>query len=291
MFGPLLLYRFAHGVESVPPWRPLSALIAASLICQLLGNVVFQWSLGVVGMALTVPLALGTMIISGAVMGRIFLLEPVTLRMAISMHFLIAAIFVLSLGAGDASRSVSHGPVPPSFWLVAAGVTAACLSGVAYALLGVVIRYSVTERMSIPMTMVTVTLTGLLALGVFSLARVGVAGMLATVPRDFWMMMLAGFFNAVAFLALTKSLQLIPVVYVNALNATQATMAAIAGVVIFAESSSSALWAGVAMTVMGLLMMQRRSRAKEAARAAAVFANVELDEPSEKAEAPQPVKT
>ena len=69
--------------------------------------------------------------------------------------------------------------------------------------------------------------------------------MLATLPRDFWTMMLAGFFNAVAFLALAKSLQLIPVVYVNALSSSQAAMAAVAGILIFAERSSPALWLGV----------------------------------------------
>ena len=47
---------------------------------------------------------------------------------------------------------------------VAAGVAAACVSGVAYALLGVVIRSVVTERISLSMTMVTVTLTGVVGL-------------------------------------------------------------------------------------------------------------------------------
>ncbi len=76
---------------------------------------------------------------------------------------------------------------------------------------------------------------------------------------------MAGFFNAVAFLALTKSLQLVPVVYVNALNATQATMAAVAGVLLFAERSSPALWFGVALTVVGLLLMQRGNRLSQPA--------------------------
>ena len=150
----------------------------------------------------------------------------------------------------------------PSAWLVAAGVGAACLSGVAYALLGVVIRYAVTDRISIPLTLVSVTLTGVIALGAVAVLRIGVSGMLATVPEDFWTMMLAGFFNAVAFLALATSLQLIPVVYVNALSATQAAMAALAGILMFSERSSSALWFGVVMTVVGLLMMQRKSTRK-----------------------------
>ena len=78
----------------------MTALVIASLICQLFGNVVFQWSLGIVGMALAVPLTLGTMIVAGAIMGRMVLNEPVTMRMAISTVVLIGAISVLSLGAG-----------------------------------------------------------------------------------------------------------------------------------------------------------------------------------------------
>ena len=50
-------------------------------------------------------------------------------------------------------------------------------------------------------------------------------------------MLAAGVCNTVAFIALTKSLQLTSIVYVNSLNATQATMAAIAGVFIFGEDS------------------------------------------------------
>jgi drug/metabolite transporter (DMT)-like permease len=213
-------------------------------------------------MALAVPLTLGTMILSGAVLGRIVLNESVTARVALSTVVLIGAITVLSLGAGEASRRVVIAEHLLTTWLVAAGVSAACLSGVAYALLGVAIRYCVTDKISIPLTLVSVTLTGVVALGIGSVWRVGISGMLATLPGHFWTMMLAGFFNAVAFLALTKSLQLIPVVYVNALSSTQAAMAAVAGIVVFSERSSSALWLGVAMTIGGLFMMQRRTTPK-----------------------------
>ena len=245
IFGPILLYRLARGRDALPPARQMAALVGASVICQLLGNVVFQWSLGVVGMALAVPLTLGMMIVAGAIMGRILLHESVTIPMAISTVVLIGAMFVLSLGANEASQTMAHQRGAPPFWLVAAGVGAACSSGIAYALLGVVIRYAVTDKISILLTLVSVTLTGVITLGGVALGRIGISGMLATVPSDFRMMLLAGFFNAMAFLALTKSLQLVPLVYVNALNATQATMAAVAGVLIFAERSSPALWFGV----------------------------------------------
>jgi drug/metabolite transporter, DME family len=261
LFGPLLLYRLAQRTEKIPARSQWITLVVASLFCQVLGNVVFQWTLGIIGMALTVPLTLGTMILGGALLGRVILHEAITVRMAISTVVLITAVFVLSLGAGEASQAMARSIPPPSIWVTITGVAAACLSGVAYAVLGVAIRYAVTDRISIVLTMVTVTLTGLVALGAISLIRIGISGMLLTPIGDFWTMMLAGIFNAAAFLALTKSLQLIPLFYVNALNATQATMAAVAGVLLFAEPSSGALWIGVALTAAGLVLMQRRTRA------------------------------
>jgi drug/metabolite transporter (DMT)-like permease len=65
-------------------------------------------------------------------------------------------------------------------------------------------------------------------------------------------MLAAGVCNTVGFTALTKSLQLTNVVYVNALNATQATLAALAGVLLFQEALSPWLAAGVLLTIAGL---------------------------------------
>ena len=263
LFGPWWFVAWRKGECQYPGMRVIMVLVITALIGQLLGNVVFQWSLGVVGIALVVPLTLGAMIVSGAVMGRVFLREAVTVRMALSSLVLIGAICVLSLGAGSASENIVGvgGEVP--VMLVVMGVGAACLAGVSYSLLGVVIRHSVTGKMHIAMSLVVVTLVGAVSLGPFAFWRVGWTGMTATPLSAFSIMLLAGFFNAVAFLALTKSLQLIPVVYVNALNATQATMAALAGVLLFKEALSVTLWMGVGLTVVGLLMMQQRRSARD----------------------------
>ena len=60
-------------------------LVAAGLLGQLAGNVCFQFALGVVGISLAVQLTLGSMIVFGALLGRIFLHEPISTRMAASM--------------------------------------------------------------------------------------------------------------------------------------------------------------------------------------------------------------
>ena len=186
--------------------RVLGILLFASLVCQLFGNVAFQWSLGIVGIALTVPITLGAMIISGAMMGRVFLHESVTLRMALSLVVLIAAICVLSLGAGEASSSILDAATSQSLWLIIAGVgrglpvrdfvlTARRRDSLRGHRAGIGCfhagyRHSDGRRKS----------------GSLEFGEIGWQGMWATGSRDFTVMTAAGIFNAVAFLALTKSL-------------------------------------------------------------------------------------
>jgi len=86
----------------------------------------------------------------------------------------------------------------------------------------------------------------MLSLGSISLGRIGISGMLATTPHELWLMLLAGICNALAFVTLTKSLQLTSIVFVNALNATQATMAALMGILFFGEPPSRWLVLGSA---------------------------------------------
>lgn len=84
-----------------------------------------------------------------------------------------------------------------------------------------------------------------------------------TTRGDFGMMLLAGIFNVIAFLALTRALQITSLVRVNALNASQVAMASVAGIVLFQEQASPALTLGVALTVVGLLIMPRHKRVEE----------------------------
>jgi drug/metabolite transporter (DMT)-like permease len=101
----------------------------------------------------------------------------------------------------------------------------------------------------------------MVSLGSLSVARLGLAGLAATEPGDLAVMLLGGVCNALAFVALTKSLQLTSIVYVNALNATQATMAALAGVLFFHEAASNSLLLGIGLTIVGLLFMRQRKKA------------------------------
>jgi drug/metabolite transporter (DMT)-like permease len=257
--APLMGLMARRGQRVFPSPRTLAAIAGGGLIGQLGGNVSFQWALGEIGVALAVPLCLGGMILTAAVFGRIFLGEPVTPRAAWALAVLLAAICILSLGAEEARHSVTRAGATP--WRQALGVGAGCLSGMCYATLNVILRYCITRGAPLPTTLGTVAVMGVLSLTSLAWLRIGTAGMLATEPIDLLLMLAAGICNTVAFVALTKSLQLTSVVYVNALNATQATLAALAGVLIFQEALSPWLATGVALTIAGLLLLRRAHRA------------------------------
>lgn len=224
----------------------------------------FQWSLGIVGISLEVPLSLGAMIVTGPLLGRVFLGEPITVRSAVSIVVLASAVFVLFLGARSTAEPVAAGPASEANVLyLTAGIVAACLSGFAYAVLGVVIRHSVTGHASLSTTLVTVGVVGVVGLGSMSLARIGPMEMLGTPTSDLAMMILAGICNAAAFLTLTKALQLTPIIYVNALNATQAAMAFLVGALVFWEPITVSMIVGLGLTMAGLVLMRGRKKPAE----------------------------
>lgn len=283
IFGPYLAWRALRALPIGPSPRAFWFLVATGLMGQLGGNVAFQWSLGVIGLALAVPLCLGMMIVFGAWLGWSFLGERVTWRTIASMIVLFIAVMLVSLGAPTAQASLDESTTasstePASFektasadpLLALAGVAAACASGFAYAALGVAIRYAARHGAPTTSSLVTVGLVGMLSLFPLAYTRIGLAGMGATSAHDWFFMFGAGVANAVAFFLLVKSLQMTSIAHVNALNATQATMAAIAGIVIFGEPLSTALGVGIVLTAIGLWMMDARAAKRTVSSDAAV---------------------
>lgn len=253
LMGPVLVILACRGQRWLPPPKLFALIVLGGMCGQLGGNICFQSALPIIGVALAVPLTMGGMIVSSAILGRVFLGEPITPRVLLALAVLLAAIGILIFGASDAARSMSGQAVSP--WRLAAGVAAGCGAGAFYTVLNAILRYCVTRGAPLPSALFIVSTTGVFCLGLVAWLRVGTAGMFATTQIDLAIMLAAGVCNTVAFLALTKSLQLSSIVYVNALNATQATLAALAGVLIFGEKLSPYLIAGVGLTILGLMVL------------------------------------
>lgn len=234
----------------------LGWLIAAALLGQLGGNVAFQWSLHLIGIALAVPLMMGCLVFSGALLGQQMLGERTGCLNLIAMAILAGAIAILTSGADDASHAISADARSDQ---VVWAVIAASVAGVSYAVLGVSIRHCVAGGVPPPSALLVVSTVGVLGVGTISWWRLGWEQLSQTAPDDLQQMVMAGVWNALAFVALTKSLQIAPLYYTNALNASQIAMASIAGVWFFNEVASDSLVLGVGLTAVGLLLIRNNS--------------------------------
>ncbi|MEX0717480.1 MAG: DMT family transporter [Planctomycetaceae bacterium] len=239
----------ARGLPALPPKEAVVPLLATGLFMQFGGNVMFQWALGLGGLALTVPLSFAALICAGAWLGRIILGEPVTARTALSIMLMLVAICLLSAGARASTRDVV---ADASLATVITAILAACCSGAAYGMNSVMIRRTLKRKVSIPATLVLLSSSGIVWLGLLSLWRLGPEEIAGTTPREMGAMLAAGLMNAVAFFSVGGALRHISVVRLNLLNASQTALAAVAGVLFFAERVTPWLVAGTTLTVIGL---------------------------------------
>ncbi|MCA9015221.1 MAG: DMT family transporter [Planctomycetaceae bacterium] len=256
----LVAYRGSQGLPALPPRRLVIPLILTGLVMQFGGNVMFQWSLSLGGLAISVPLCFATLLTTGAILGRIFLDEPITYRMFISMLILTVAIVLLSLGAHQAEESVYQHMEHHTRTMATVALTifVACFAGCAYGTGGVVIRGSVRSELSISATLVLISTTGLVCLTTVAVYRLGFSIFWETSPWQYLVMLIAGIMNAIAFFAIGAAMKHLTVSRVNLLNASQTAMAAFAGVLCFSEPLTVWLLSGTALTIGGLFLMEKK---------------------------------
>lgn len=262
--GLWLVYQAMQGKRVLAPPRVLGVLVVAGLLTNVVANWAVMWAMGVVGLAVAVPASLGANLVTSALLGKWMLGEGVSWRSILAMVLLTTSVLLLGLGAGETNSAMaSETQVSTGTWWVILGVTAPCLAGVIYALLAVAIRSSVTGKASVELVVCLIPATGVLSLGLISLARLGTAPLLATEPEHLATMVIAGAINLAAFLAVTKGFQLASVVHVNAVTASQVAMAAVAGLLFFKEPMSLALVLGVVLTIVSVAMIGQSGRRDE----------------------------
>lgn len=266
----LVLVRLGRGRSTGLTRGDVARLVANGVFVQLVGNVVFQWTLSEIGLAMTMPINFGALMLSGVVMGRVWLGETITGRTVAAMALLLLAIVVLSSGAADAHQSVSaHGAGAAA---LAVAVLAAVVSGIAFAVNGAVIRAQVRRSDAVAATMMVVSATGVVTLGLLSVLRLGIGTLMATSNDVLANMALAGTFNAAAFFAFIAGLQRVTTVHANLLNASQTAICSVAAVLLFGEAVTPALAAGVALTVLGLTLIDSGQRPAATRRGAPLSA-------------------
>ena len=258
VFAPWIGFLICCGKSVFPSSKSLRNLLLAAMLGQFGGNVTLQIAFGLIGLAISVPICLGTMITASAVIGRVFGHEPLKKQVALSIPVFLIAIGCLSLGRMVQDPGVASGVGAADFWGIIGGCLAAAASGLSYSVLGFAIRQCTHEEIPVTCPIVLVALVGALGLAPIGAWQQGVEG-LAQIPLQSWtMIVLAGICNALSFLALTYSLKMVPVIYVHLVNSSQVAMAAIAGALIFAEPISLLIGAGVILTALGFIVMSRQ---------------------------------
>ncbi|MEM8678559.1 MAG: hypothetical protein AAGF97_04295 [Planctomycetota bacterium] len=239
--------------------RDLVPIAAAACFAHLAGNGLFQWALGVLGMAIGVPVTLGSLLVGSAINGRLFLAETVSRKMAISTTIVILSIVILSRGSDSAAASMNHAE-PSSLAVQLLALGAFCVAGFAYSTLGAAVRFTGSRGMSVPLTMLVSGLVGVILMGSISWWQHPLHYFTQQVSAYDWAhMSWAALSNVCAFLSIILALHFTRLLHVNLLNAAQAAFAAIAGVCLFQEPLSGSLIAGVLLMAAGFAYASRPS--------------------------------
>ena len=269
----LLSRRYVRAQPLFPARHTYRWLILAALMMQVGGNLGFQVALGHIGLAITVPLVFAFIIGAGAFLGRIYLGDRVSPQTVLSLAIMTLSIILLSYAATIQNSAPGADSGVASSGIVWFGILMAVVSGLSYGINGVVIRAVTRHLLPVESLLLLYSATGLITLGFTGAIMMGSERLLA-IRADEWVMMLsAGTFNAAAFFCVTHALKLMNVSHVNVLNASQNALCAIAAVIIFSEPVSTPMIAGITLSILGFLALDRdapaggsRGAGKEVAR-------------------------
>ncbi len=240
----------------IPGWRTVVGLMVIGALTQLAATLPLLWSMAVVGLAIAVTASLCASLVTSAVLGRLVLGERVSLQSLMAIGLLVGAVGLLTFGAHGSADSLASADEHSSLTVFVA-TAAACIAGVIYGVLNVGVRRSVTHGVSVAFVALVIPFMGVLCLSPVCLWRLGINGIPAIPVEDLLVMLLGGILNVAAWFAYIKGLQTTPVVHANVLTTSQVAMAAVAGVFLFGEALSPALLAGVAMTIAGMVWIDR----------------------------------
>ena len=252
------------GPPALPGGRTLFWLVSVGLVVETVGNVGAQWSLGIVGLAVSVPAQFGLMITAGGGAG----LGGAGRTGLVAFgggHGAVDYRASAARAGRRGRRPLDRRPraVPPGPLLLLLAVGAAGLAGAVYALLSTVIRHSVTRTTTPSAVAFLVPLMATLTLGPLCVERFGAASLLNTPREQLLLLAAAGVFNLIGFLGLIHGLQRTTVVHANVVNASQVAMAALAGMALFHEAPNPWVLLGVGLTILGIVWIDRPAEAIE----------------------------
>lgn len=267
VFGVYLAWQASRGRRALPPLKDTLALLALGLITQA-GGVLTIWSMSIVGVSITGTLQMGVMLAASAVLGLIVLGERVSWGQVAAIVMITASVIFFSTGAQLAGEAAVGQPARHSvtpLWALL-GIGAGVLGGLAFAVLTVGIRKTVTDTSSPEAVVFLINFMGVAAFGPWCIYHLGLDGMIHTPPRDLGVMLAAGAMNLAGFLMVTMSLQKITVVRVNVINnGLVSALTVVAGIALFAEPWNRDIAIGILLSIAGTLLISLSTPAADSA--------------------------
>jgi DME family drug/metabolite transporter len=244
-WGMIVVQRQAGQITRLG-WRVVLPLMCVAVLLSVMGNGGFQAGLTYAGLTITVPVTNGALLWGSAIVGWWLMRERVAPRSIVGLLLLVVALPLLISGGGG-----GVGPV----WV---GTLAATIAGLSYGWGNALLRRTVViNQLAQPPTLAVVSTTGMVAILAVVLVRQGPGAIAALDHSDLVWLLVAGVFNAVAFVALARALALLPAARVGALGTLQTAVSALGGVLMFSEPLTGSIALGLTLSVIGAILSQR----------------------------------
>lgn len=248
-------FLLARKKADLPKMKYVLAFLCSSIALQLVGNIVQQKSLEVIGMGISTATCWTGQLLWTPIFGWFLLREKLTLRLACSLTLAFAALLFLTAGAQMQSGTPtleSAGTGLHSLAVIYVFLTV--LAGFLMATSNCVVRWMNQGGVSPFFAVMFLPGVGGVFLLGWELAAHGTASFYTLSSSDYFYTVLAGLTNMTAFIALTFSLRYLDAVRVCVIMISQLALAPTAGYLLFGEKMNGLILAGIALVVTGILV-------------------------------------
>jgi drug/metabolite transporter (DMT)-like permease len=249
------VFRSLRGLRVFPAKKEIFILLAVGLAVQLIGNLGSFWTMGKIGLVISIPTNSGAQLLFSALFGWLILRERVSRRTGVALGALTVALVFLGFGAQAVKESLNSSGTSNA--IVALAVAVSLAVGVTYAVMSIAMRRSMNQSVEQCAILFCIAGMGVTTMWSLSVSRLGLSAVLATPPEALRWMAAASFFNLIGFLGFAKGLQLTTVVHANFLNASQVALLAVVGMAFFREPVSPWLVLGIVMTLAGIVLIDQ----------------------------------
>jgi drug/metabolite transporter (DMT)-like permease len=229
--------------------RPIALLVLGGAASFVLGNILYFGALREGGLGITVGGVQGGVVVGGLWMSSLLLREPP--RRAQLGGAGIVVVGLVAIGWAQTGGSVGD-----LWWL---GLLFALGAGSTYAAANAISRSVQRRRPLVFITLAASSLGGFVPLAVIVAAReLSVPGSVAADAGSAGAVFLAGFANAVALGGLAMAVRHATVASVNTISSGNVVLSFVASVLVFGESGSAPMIAGMVLVTAGILVAQLR---------------------------------